>query len=126
MTWAAILSDLTMVMKLNYGFHQDPSISESWRMHSLQVDDMREAMEDALYEFGVDVIFTGHVHAYERTHPVYGAIQLSPVFPSASYFPQPRAPRSCVKCRPASLPSRGYHRHGLMQAAVSGILQQQA
>ena len=29
-------------------------------------------MEETLYEFGVDVIFAGHVHAYERSHPVYG------------------------------------------------------
>ena len=29
-------------------------------------------MEDTLYQFGVDLIFVGHVHAYERTHPAYG------------------------------------------------------
>eukprot|EP00166_Cyanidium_caldarium_P006429 ctg_941.g368 len=32
---------------------------------------MREAMEPLLYKYGVDVLLAGHVHAYERTHPVY-------------------------------------------------------
>lgn len=29
-------------------------------------EDMKEAMEDLLYHARVDVVFTGHVHAYER------------------------------------------------------------
>ena len=33
---------------------------------------MRTAMEETLFQFGVDVIFAGHVHAYERSHPVFG------------------------------------------------------
>ncbi|KAG5226699.1 purple acid phosphatase [Salix suchowensis] len=32
---------------------------------------MRVAMEDLLYQYGVDVIFNGHVHAYERSNRVY-------------------------------------------------------
>lgn len=32
---------------------------------------MRDAMEDLFYDYGVDIAFTGHVHAYERTYPVY-------------------------------------------------------
>ena len=32
---------------------------------------MQEAMEDLLYEWGVDIVLNGHVHNYERTHPVY-------------------------------------------------------
>ncbi|KXZ43141.1 hypothetical protein GPECTOR_100g13 [Gonium pectorale] len=27
--------------------------------------------EDIFYEYGVDMVFNGHVHAYERTHPMY-------------------------------------------------------
>ena len=27
--------------------------------------------EDMFYHYGVDMVFNGHVHAYERTHPVY-------------------------------------------------------
>ncbi|GIM13200.1 hypothetical protein Vretimale_16381 [Volvox reticuliferus] len=27
--------------------------------------------EDIFYRYGVDLVFNGHVHAYERTHPVY-------------------------------------------------------
>jgi len=44
---------------------------------------MREAMEDLIYKYGVDLILVGHVHVYERTYPVYnnqtnpcGAVQL--------------------------------------------------
>lgn len=32
---------------------------------------MRNAMEDLFYEHRVNIAIMGHVHAYERTHPVY-------------------------------------------------------
>ena len=35
---------------------------------------MRTSMEPLTYRHGVDVFFYGHVHAYERTHPVYDYI----------------------------------------------------
>ena len=38
-------------------------------------------MEQTLFQFGEDVIFTGHVHAYERTHPVFGM----PTLPSVHH-----------------------------------------
>lgn len=34
--------------------------------HQGEGDAMREAMEDLIYEARVDVVFSGHVHAYER------------------------------------------------------------
>lgn len=49
---------------------------------TLQVEDMKEAMEAVLFQFGVDVIFAGHVHAYERTHPVFGTL-----LPTARWVP---------------------------------------
>jgi hypothetical protein len=44
------------------------------------VDDMMEAMEQLLFQHGVDVVFSGHVHAYERAFRTYrwvAAIQRS-------------------------------------------------
>lgn len=32
---------------------------------------MRTSMEPLTYKHGVDIFYYGHVHAYERTHPVY-------------------------------------------------------
>ena len=32
---------------------------------------MRLDMEELLYSYGVDIVFVGHVHAYERSKPVY-------------------------------------------------------
>jgi predicted phosphodiesterase len=32
---------------------------------------MKQYMESLFYEFKVNIAITGHVHAYERTHPVY-------------------------------------------------------
>ena len=32
---------------------------------------MREAREDLIYHYQVDFVFSGHVHAYERTAPIY-------------------------------------------------------
>ena len=35
---------------------------------------MRLAMEDALYAAGADLVLAGHIHAYERTVPVYAGV----------------------------------------------------
>lgn len=34
-------------------------------------EDVRRELESLLHGAGVDFAFTGHVHAYERTHPMY-------------------------------------------------------
>ncbi|PWA91549.1 purple acid phosphatase [Artemisia annua] len=39
--------------------------------HQGEGDKMMEAMEPLLYAAGVDIVFAGHVHAYERTKRVY-------------------------------------------------------
>jgi len=43
------------------------------RAHENEAEEvlMRRAMEDLLYNHSVDLVFAGHVHNYERTHPVY-------------------------------------------------------
>ena len=49
---------------------------------------LKGEMEDIFKQFGVDLVLTGHVHAYERTYPVYndsltesGSSYLSPTAP---------------------------------------------
>lgn len=39
--------------------------------HQGEGEKMRKAMEPLLYQHGVDIVFSGHVHAYERSHPVH-------------------------------------------------------
>ena len=39
--------------------------------HYGEGEPMREAMEGLFYQYGVDVVFAGHVHAYERMHRIY-------------------------------------------------------
>lgn len=34
-------------------------------------EDMRTSYEQLLYQYHVDISFTGHIHAYERTKPIY-------------------------------------------------------
>mmetsp|Transcript_21817 Transcript_21817/g.60611 ORF Transcript_21817/g.60611 Transcript_21817/m.60611 type:complete len:636 (+) Transcript_21817:331-2238(+) len=43
----------------------------SFTSHFLENECMRLNFEELLYNAGVDLLFTGHVHAYERTYPVY-------------------------------------------------------
>ncbi|KAL8486865.1 hypothetical protein ACS0TY_023527 [Phlomoides rotata] len=43
----------------------------SYRSHYREAECMRVAMEDLLYQYGVDIVFNGHVHAYERSNRVY-------------------------------------------------------
>lgn len=41
------------------------------KAHQHEVDDMMETMEETLYQYGVDAVFAGHVHAYESSYPVF-------------------------------------------------------
>ncbi|KAM7265806.1 hypothetical protein ACFE04_003489 [Oxalis oulophora] len=43
----------------------------SYKAHYREAECMRVEMEDLLYSYGVDVVFNGHVHAYERSNRVY-------------------------------------------------------
>jgi len=50
--------------------------------HQGEMEDMRNTMESLLFEYGVDAVFAGHVHAYERSLRVYkGQLnELGPVY----------------------------------------------
>jgi len=39
--------------------------------HNQSGDDMRISYEEIFYQYGIDLVLQGHVHAYERTAPVY-------------------------------------------------------
>ena len=41
------------------------------RGHFKEAERMRKALEQILFDAGVDLVFNGHVHAYERSHPVH-------------------------------------------------------
>ncbi|MCL7041502.1 hypothetical protein MKW94_022528 [Papaver nudicaule] len=43
----------------------------SYSSHYQEFECMRQEMEGLLYQFGVDIVFSGHVHAYERMNRVY-------------------------------------------------------
>ncbi|KAJ6420810.1 hypothetical protein OIU84_028222 [Salix udensis] len=48
-----------------------PPWYSTYKAHYREAECMRVAMEDLLYQYGVDIIFNGHVHAYERSNRVY-------------------------------------------------------
>lgn len=48
--------------------------------HWMEGELMRRSMEPLLYKYGVDIVMAGHVHAYERTYPVYN-FSLNPCGP---------------------------------------------
>ncbi|KAF8394095.1 hypothetical protein HHK36_020300 [Tetracentron sinense] len=48
-----------------------PPWYSSYKAHYREAECMRVAMEDLLYSYGVDMVFNGHVHAYERSNRVY-------------------------------------------------------
>ncbi|PON32743.1 Acid phosphatase [Parasponia andersonii] len=43
----------------------------TYTAHYREAECMRVAMEDLLYKYRVDIVFNGHVHAYERLNRVY-------------------------------------------------------
>ncbi|XVF21375.1 hypothetical protein REPUB_Repub12eG0085100 [Reevesia pubescens] len=48
-----------------------PPWYSSYKAHYKEAECMRVEMEELLYSYGVDIVFTGHVHAYERSNRVY-------------------------------------------------------
>ncbi|CAL1354413.1 unnamed protein product [Linum trigynum] len=48
-----------------------PSWYSTFREQYRAAECMRVEMEDLLYSYGVDIVFNGHVHAYERSNRVY-------------------------------------------------------
>ncbi|XP_057534794.1 purple acid phosphatase 15 [Amaranthus tricolor] len=57
-----------------------PPWYSTYKAHYREAECMRVAMEDLLYSYGVDVVFNGHVHAYERSNRVYN-YKLDPCAP---------------------------------------------
>ncbi|KAK9933218.1 hypothetical protein M0R45_020421 [Rubus argutus] len=48
-----------------------PPWYSTYMAHYREAECMRVELEDILYEYGVDIVFNGHVHAYERSNRVY-------------------------------------------------------
>ncbi|KAM0941973.1 putative Acid phosphatase [Dioscorea sansibarensis] len=48
-----------------------PPWYNSYSSHYQEFECMRQEMEELLYRFGVDIVFSGHVHAYERMNRVF-------------------------------------------------------
>ncbi|XP_072950417.1 purple acid phosphatase 15-like isoform X1 [Typha angustifolia] len=48
-----------------------PPWYSTYRSHYKEAECMRVEMEELLYLHGVDIVFSGHVHAYERSNRVY-------------------------------------------------------
>ncbi|KAI4356399.1 hypothetical protein L6164_000425 [Bauhinia variegata] len=48
-----------------------PPWYSSYNAHYREAECMRMEMEELLYSYGVDIVFNGHVHAYERSNRVY-------------------------------------------------------
>nr|XP_025693638.1 purple acid phosphatase 15 isoform X3 [Arachis hypogaea] len=48
-----------------------PPWYSTYTAHFREAECMRVEMEDLLYQYGVDIVFNGHVHAYERSNRVY-------------------------------------------------------
>ncbi|KAK8694119.1 hypothetical protein V6N13_071677 [Hibiscus sabdariffa] len=48
-----------------------PPWYNSYKAHYKEAECMRVEMEELLYSYGVDIVFNGHVHAYERSNRVY-------------------------------------------------------
>ncbi|CAL9199826.1 unnamed protein product [Musa hybrid cultivar] len=48
-----------------------PPWYSTYKAHYREAECMRVEMEELLYSYGVDIVFNGHVHAYERSNRVY-------------------------------------------------------
>ncbi|KAF8050932.1 hypothetical protein N665_1852s0002 [Sinapis alba] len=57
-----------------------PPWYSTYTAHYREAECMKEAMEELLYSYGTDIVFNGHVHAYERSNRVYN-YELDPCGP---------------------------------------------
>ncbi|KAK9146003.1 hypothetical protein Sjap_005906 [Stephania japonica] len=48
-----------------------PPWYSTYKAHYREAECMKVEMEELLYSYGVDLVFNGHVHAYERSNRVY-------------------------------------------------------
>nr|XP_010926759.1 purple acid phosphatase 15-like [Elaeis guineensis] len=48
-----------------------PPWYSTYKAHYREAECMRTEMEALIYSYGVDIVFNGHVHAYERSNRVY-------------------------------------------------------
>lgn len=48
-----------------------PPWYSSYKAHYREAECMKQEMEELLYRYGVDIVFNGHVHAYERSNRVF-------------------------------------------------------
>ncbi|XP_042513597.1 purple acid phosphatase 15 [Macadamia integrifolia] len=48
-----------------------PPWYSTYNAHYREAECMRVEMEELLYSYGVDIVFNGHVHAYERSNRIY-------------------------------------------------------
>ncbi|KAK1592818.1 hypothetical protein Q3G72_030872 [Acer saccharum] len=62
-------ADRTVTPWLIAAWH--PPWYNSYSSHYQEFECMRQEMEALLYQYGVDIVFSGHVHAYERMNRVY-------------------------------------------------------
>ncbi|OMO90735.1 hypothetical protein CCACVL1_07306 [Corchorus capsularis] len=67
--WDLANVDRSMTPWLVAAWH--PPWYSSYKPHYKEAECMRVAMEELLYSYGVDIVFNGHVHAYERSNRVY-------------------------------------------------------
>jgi len=66
----------------------------------------KQNLEALFYQYGVDIVITGHVHAYERSYPVFnGTVRLPSHFwyslkagPRTQALKTPRCPRASSTC----------------------------
>lgn len=52
-------------------FHTPWYSSNNARSYTRAGEPLRWAVEHILFEAGVDIVLSGHIHAYERSHPVF-------------------------------------------------------
>ncbi|KAG2485785.1 hypothetical protein HYH03_015496 [Edaphochlamys debaryana] len=61
--------DRTQTPWLFVQFHAPPY--HTYFVHYKEMECFMSIWEDVFYQYGVDLVLNGHVHAYERTHPMY-------------------------------------------------------
>ena len=77
----------------------------TWPSHFKEVECFQQQVEPILFKYGVDMVFTGHTHAYEVSPPAPCRHAATPLFEACFKHDMPKdlVPVSSVQQAPATL-----------------------
>lgn len=91
--WLIIMTHRPYYCLLNYRLSIDPKLADVCNKDcGFRADRLRKMLEEIFYENGVDLVLHAHIHAYQRTTPLYHNLTVPSAFDDFNTHLDPNAP----------------------------------